>query len=202
MNNSNTSNGDRCSCDKSELVESDSSNSESQASSKDKKSKISLFNLRRARPLHFTSKRNKKSAPLSTSPSTSTNSIKKSPKWSIKFNCTKKEPKVAFNQENQNCCRCTCYRRTNDHFSGTNTVATSDTSEKTPTEASVSSSSSSNVDVRECSESPAAQAGPSDQIPNIEIEQTDGIRGIYSTAPATSSIPNIIISAPFLDMQW
>lgn len=201
MNNSNTSNGDRCSCDKSELVESDSSNSESQASSKDKKSKISLFNLRRARPLHFTSKRNKKSAPLSTSPSTSTNSIKKSPKWSIKFNCTKKEPKVAFNQENQNCCRCTCYRRTNDHFSGTNTVATNDTSEKTPTEASVSSSSS-NVDVRECSESPAAQAGPSDQIPNIEIEQTDGIRGIYSTAPATSSIPNIIISAPFLDMQW
>lgn len=201
MNGNNVSNGDRCSCDKSELVESDSSKSKSPMSSKDKKNKISLFNLRRARSLHFTSKRNKKTPQSSTSPSTSTNSIEKTPKWSIKFNCTKKEPKVAFNQENQNCCRCTCYRRTNDHFSGTNTVVTSEVSEKTSTGASVSSSSS-NVAVRGYNESRAGQEEALDPISNIDIEQADGIRGIYSTAPATSSIPNIIISAPFLDMQW
>ncbi|KAJ8910835.1 hypothetical protein NQ315_015570 [Exocentrus adspersus] len=189
------SNEEKCSCDKSELVESDSSNSESPLSSKDKKSKISLFSLRRARPLHFASKRSKKSP----QPSSSTNtSIKKSPKWSIKFNCTKKEPKVAFNQENQNCCRCTCYRRTNDTSSNTN-LASNDVGEKASPDSSSTCSGSSNVDAD--SGENRAQAG-SDQSPDVEIEQADGIRGIYSTAPATSSIPNIIITAPFLDMQW
>lgn len=188
-------NGDRekCSCEKSELVESDSSNSES-AHSKEKRSKISLFGLRRARPLHFASKRSKKT-PMSAG--TSGSSIKKSPKWGIKFNCTKREPKVAFNEENQNCCRCTCYRRTNES-SGSNEAVPAEDDGKTPAEASVSGSS--NVDVEYNDNRP--QVAALEQIPTVEIEQIDGIRGIYSTAPVANAISNIIISAPFLDMQW
>ncbi|KAJ8947586.1 hypothetical protein NQ318_010098 [Aromia moschata] len=195
---------ERCSCERSELVESDSSVAESPTSSKDKKSKMSLFNLRRGRPLHFTSKRNKKpaqpSSSSSSSPAAGPAAAKKSPKWrGIKFNCTKKEPKVAFNQENQNCCRCTCSRRANENFSGS-TGAVSAVDDKRPTEAPVDGGSP-GAEAAETAED-RTQNASHDQIPHVEIEQADGIRGIYGTAPVTSSIPNIVIGAPFLDLQW
>ncbi|XP_068892301.1 suppressor of cytokine signaling 5-like isoform X2 [Tenebrio molitor] len=122
MDTSSNSSIEKCSCDKSEpSQESDSSNSESSAAPKDKKIKISLtslgLNLRRGR-----SKRNKKAHQTTPSSSfgasTSKEITKKSPKWGIKFNYTKKEPKVAFAEENTNCCKCTCYRRTEEHEAG------------------------------------------------------------------------------------
>ncbi|KAJ8969660.1 hypothetical protein NQ317_004890 [Molorchus minor] len=199
MDSTSTSSTEKCCCEMSDHIENDRSNTDSPTSSKDKKSRISLFNLRRGRPLRFTSKRNKKPTQSSTPPCSSSNSVKKSPKWgSITFNCTKKVPKVAFNQENQNCCRCTCYKRINQDFSGSNTVVSDGDSIKIPSDPSISNSNSS-VDVVDNIEKRIQ--GVPDQIPHVEIEQADGIRGIYGTAPVTSSIPNIVISAPFQDMM-
>lgn len=53
---------EKCACEMADSLESDSSNSEPQPVSKEKRSKINLFNLRRARALHFNSKRSKKAA--------------------------------------------------------------------------------------------------------------------------------------------
>lgn len=122
-------NSEKCTCDKSDNTqESDSSSSD--ASPNTKKNKISLqslgLHLRRGRSLHFRSKRSKKNDESSSSSSTnssptSSSSLKKSPIWGLKFNCSKREPKVS-SVENQNCCKCTCYRRIDEHHLGAGVV--------------------------------------------------------------------------------
>lgn len=136
------SNNDKCTCDKSENAqESDSSNSDTSPSTKDKKNKISLqsisLHLRRGRSLHFRPKRSKKcgestSCSTSTSPNSSIN-LKKAPMWGLRFNCSKKEPKIVSSVDNQNCCKCTCYRRTEEHHLGAGVVFTNEPGEEDET---------------------------------------------------------------------
>lgn len=124
------SNQEKCNCEKNEYVpESDESTSDSPSPSKEKR-KISLtslgFNLKRGHSLHFKSKRNKISNESSSNSigatSNGSTNTKKSPKWGLRFNCIKKEPKVVAAAEPQNCCKCTCYRRTEEHHLGAGIV--------------------------------------------------------------------------------
>lgn len=118
MDSSSNSSIEKCTCDKSEpSQESDSSTSENSSAPKDKRMKISLtalgLNLRRNR-----SKRSKKpsgNTPTTSATSTCKEIAKKSLKWGgIKFSCAKKEPKVAFVDDISNCCKCMCYRRSEE----------------------------------------------------------------------------------------
>lgn len=132
MNSNSSSSLEKCACDEAESTQdSDSSNNAESPAAKEKKSKISLtslgFNLRRGRSSHFSSKRTKKdqNSPTNETSSSSSSSgltlntaIKKFPKWGIKFNCAKREPKSLMNHENQNCCRCTCYKRKDEEEAG------------------------------------------------------------------------------------
>ncbi|XP_044270078.1 suppressor of cytokine signaling 5 [Tribolium madens] len=172
MDSSSSSSIEKCNCDKSEpSQESDSSNSE--CSPKDKKIKISLtslgLNLRRGR-----SKRNKKSNQITPSTSsgagTSKEITKKSPKWGIKFNCAKKEPKVAFVEESTNCCKCTCYRRTEEHEAGPGTVFASEDNERT------------NEIVDQSNEEENRE-----EVQN-ENEEGEGVKGIYGISRNSSCL--------------
>lgn len=201
---------DKCLCEKAEPSESDSSTSDSSTPTKDKKSKISIFNLRKA-GVHFPSKRSKNKLSQSNgSTSNSTNSIsKKSPKWSFKINCTKKEPKVAFTtQANQNCCKCTCYRRTEsaDNVSTTSTSPEQQNHEKSSSarsivEAASTSTASTSTDLNiECRlEDDAVDSNKEMTINEPQVTQEERInessgRTIYDTA---SSTQNIVV-----DMHW
>lgn len=118
---------DKCIC---ESMQENNSSSEISPNTKEKKNKISFqsfaLNLRRGRSLHFRYKRAKKNedntarGETDTSPGTSRAS-KKGPLWNLKFNNGKRGLKVASN-EAQNCCKCTCYRRTEEHHLGAGVV--------------------------------------------------------------------------------
>lgn len=196
---------EKCLCEKTEPVESDSSTSDSSTPTKDKKSKISLFSLRKAAaaPLHFTSKRNKNKLNQSngSNPQNACNSIsKKSPKW-FKINCIKKDPKVAFNQSNQNCCKCACNRRT-DESTSTTQESIDETKIRPVVEAASTSTASTSTDsaitnsedetTEEGNKEPAS-LNNEPQIPQEERNNDPG-RGIYDTA---SSTQNIVV-----DMHW
>ncbi|CAG9827007.1 unnamed protein product [Diabrotica balteata] len=192
-----TMDNNACNCDDQDPVEPTPSTSQAAATPKEpnKKSRLNFFNICRDRPLPFT-KRDKKS------PSTSKTStfVKKSPKWGIRFSTTKKEFKVASTQDNQNCCQCTCYHRTgsneNNSIVGQNMVGAQENADDRDRETapSVSDSPVNIFDGGVPREEEAA-------ICASRVTEVNGVRGIYGTAPATSSIPNIIISAPFID-QW
>lgn len=81
------------------------------------------FNLRRGRSLSFTGKKNKKSptSDETTSSLSGTSSsvgvIGKSPKWPLKFNCSKKDLKATLpTQDEKNCCKCTCYKKKDENI--------------------------------------------------------------------------------------
>ncbi|CAG9761612.1 unnamed protein product [Ceutorhynchus assimilis] len=152
---------EKCSC----TTESDSSNSESPQT--EKRSKMCLFNLRKARSLHFNSKRNKKPQ----------NPVKKSPKWSLNFN-SRKETKL----EKPACCKCACARSLEEPTAGPSIAV---------------------------SEEPQEQELVPEQrpfeIPQVHIEQAEGVRGIYGMAmggSANAAPSSFVVSAPFLDSPW
>ncbi|KAG5874641.1 Suppressor of cytokine signaling 4, partial [Gonioctena quinquepunctata] len=185
-----------CICEEPQSVEAGpSSAQESQApvqTTKEKRSRLNLFGLCRDKPLSFAVKRSKKPPQSSTCMSTNVALMKKSPKWGIRLSC-RKEPKTSYAQENQNCCRCTCYKRTSAESSACNTMS----GENRIREDRVTAFLGSEENLAE-----GREIGGQEDISRGTVSEVNGVRGIYGTAPATSSVPNIIISAPFLDMQW
>ncbi|XP_050312905.1 uncharacterized protein LOC126747874 isoform X2 [Anthonomus grandis grandis] len=199
----------KCCCEKQDTSqESDSSNSESLQNPKEKPSRISLFNLRRTRAFHFNSKRSKKTQGPSCS------NAKKSPKWSIKFNCTgRKESKSSSPiRETERCCKCTSFKSLEETAGSMskNEERTDDmvqsTSQHPPSEAPVleegdSLNASSLENSPETPQEPPQR--PTIEIPRVQIEQAEGVRGIYSTAMGGNGTPSgVVISAPFTDSPW
>ncbi|KAF5287931.1 hypothetical protein FQA39_LY15601 [Lamprigera yunnana] len=172
-----SSNKDKCICEGCDLSNVNKIDEE-ETVPKERKLKISFtsfgLNLRRARSLNFTGKRTKKSSQSGTCSSTG----KKTSKWAMKLNCSKKEPK---GNETNSCCQCTCYRRTGEH----------------PLGAAVFSSET-NSQVNEPTPITSAQA-PVNEQPQPRVEEINDAlnRGVYS-----NSSGNIILSAPFIDIQW
>lgn len=232
MDSTSNSSIEKCTCDKSldvahASIESDSSNCStlsehhqtapsSSGATKEKKLK-KLFNLRR----NFPPKRSKKHSPTETASNTrfcnssSSNnsggccctnapSSSKSSKWSIKFACTKKEPKVALNASEvgsnaSHCCRCKCYRRLGSDSSLAGNLVNDSPSEDANLDSSSSAATSNNNNLlEEVLIENGVDNNRDNGIPHVEIEQADGIRGIYGTA---SSVNNIVISAPFIDVN-
>lgn len=172
--NPGSSNVDNCSC-------------EEPSNSKEKRNKISLFGLCRDK-----SRRNKK---INTNSSSSINksSMRKSPKWAIKFNCTKKVSKNTF-QGNPNCCRCTCYQHMNETTAAVTSHSVMDIVDQN--EQSISEISGSLPNVCESSNAESRRNEP------VIEENPQGIRGIYSISPATSSVPPLIITTPLSNFHW
>lgn len=214
---------DRCTCDKSESPQdtgSDTSTSSSSSSTslspttREKKHKIRLtsfaLNLRRGLMLQFkaSSKRSqKKSQPASVaSPSSSSSSaccevaapdkcIKKSPKWPLKFHCTKKESKNVAHAEAPNmccmCCTCICYRRTEEHHLGPGVVF------ETANEAA----SSNNISMASAA---AVEQQPVEEVPSVirqepvvvaEAAKNDVDNGIYGS----NNVQSIVVNPPSID---
>ncbi|XP_044756829.1 suppressor of cytokine signaling 5-like isoform X2 [Coccinella septempunctata] len=194
---------DKCSCDRGyRSQESDSSSSDSPSAPKTKKSRISLpslgFNLRRGRSLNFTGKKSKKSPTSDENNSSSSGNsslsgaMRKSPKWPLKFHCYKKDPKVALpSQEEQNCCKCTCYKRKEENANEEQNDA--------PTVSEVAASPDSTVD-EPLQEQPHEEV----TVQQVEIREYNVVRpsdgfdeSIYGVAPIQ---PSVVVTAPF--MEW
>ncbi|KAF5297353.1 hypothetical protein FQR65_LT01283 [Abscondita terminalis] len=173
-------NNDKCTCEGSDSPKQNATIDE-ETTSKERKSKISLtsfaLNLRRGRSLNLTGKRSKKNSQLA-----GASSSKKSPKWVMKLNCSKKEPKGET--VTNTCCQCTCYRRTGEHHLAP-VVLTNDVVEARPSESSSSAE-------------PVAPP-PVNEQPQPRVEEINEAlnRGVYS-----NNSGNIILSAPFVDIQW
>ncbi|KAK9882364.1 hypothetical protein WA026_020889 [Henosepilachna vigintioctopunctata] len=193
---------DKCSCERADKSqESDSSNPEASSVNKLKKSRITLpslgFNLRRGRSIAFGAKKNKKSPSEDDNSSvsgSSTGAFKKSAKWPIKFTCVKKEPKVTLpNQEEQNCCKCTCYKKRDENISEEQNEASSP-NEATPDVESIAN------------EAVLVENRDEDvPVPQVEIlgynvinSTNDFDESMYGVAPVQ---PSLVISAPFVDFQ-
>lgn len=195
MENS-AANFENCSCDEPEIVESDFCEV---SFPKDKKSKINLFGLCRDKSLPFSSKRNKKSM-IATTSSTNKTISKKSPKWGIKFNCTKKETKTALNSGNQNCCRCTCYKHTNENeaLPVQSTSDFSEDQEPISDHHQVCSASTSNSTCN------GNDMEVGEQSPN-QLEDNGNARGLYSVVPSSlqmNNVSNLIVTPPFSNVHW
>lgn len=193
---------EKCPCEKSEHVQ-ESDESVSDTSPSKEKRKISLtslgFNLKRGHSLHFKSKRNRTCNESTSSSSTSTSpnssNTKKSPKWGLKFNCIKKEPKVVATIEPQNCCKCTCYRRTEEHHLGAGVVFESPTSDNSEN----STTFESNKPVTEITSNVNKTQDVPEYFPepvNIDaVENVQTNRAIYSTC-------NNSMIAPLSEISW
>lgn len=219
MDASSSSSAEKCTCegvDPSKDREPKSNESHSSPTTpKDRKPKISFtslgLNLRRGRSLNFT-KRSKKNSNPQTVPSannTTNSNNKKSSKWVMKLNCSKKETKS--NESTQSCCQCTCYRRTGEHHLGAAVVFGENSSPTEPVVvehvATTSTEPTNSVDVAAAAAAPvvvpvaiepASTEQGSQAVRNVTDEQTEAFnRGVYS-----NSSGNIILSAPFVDIHW
>lgn len=187
----NSANIENCSCDEPDLIENDFYEA---SSSKDKRSKINLFGLCRDKTLPFSSKRSKKS--ITSATSSSKTIAKKSPKWGIKFNCTKKETKTAFNSGNQNCCRCTCYKHTNENEAvpGQSTSNFVEDHERLPDQDASTSKSNYNGNEMDIGEHNMNQ-----------IEENGNAKSIYSVVSNSlqmNNVSNLIVTPPFSNVHW
>lgn len=198
MDASNSLTNETCTCEttdshKEKETKPINESSSSTATIKERKPKISLtsfgFNLRRGRSLNFSNKRSKKNSQAPVGTNVSALSNKKSSKWVMKLNCSKKDSK----NEGQSCCQCTCYRRTGEHHLGAGVVFSNDEVQQERSVPSTSiahaASTSTEAVVHDHPQSNAAAA---------ITQQTDSInRGVYS-----NSSGNIILSAPLIDIHW
>lgn len=175
---------------------------------KERKSRYSFPSfslLRKSRVLNFTSTRKgKKEASVA--------SNKKGSRWTMKFNCSKKEPK---SDETQSCCQCTCYKRSEETTEGASTsdnvVPKIEQETVPPVCDNVSVASD-----EECEGAVAAAAAPppvvvfdpvvagpstepEPQAASNEAEPLPEVlnRGIYS-----NSSGNIVLSVPIVRKQW
>jgi len=204
---------DKCTCDK--------TGSESDVSGKEKRSKIGLFNLRKSRV--FSGKRSKK--PTTTqSPSckwvsailiigqqgldVGFNLVKRSTKWSIKFNCTgRKSTKMLPSHEaNRVCCRCTCPKSAENETNQAEAElpsTSSSHSDQPRGSIDVDLSEEPNRNVPEDNGEDNAQAAPHPDPPVVQVEQAEGVRGIYGTAMGANGAPSgVVVAAPFVDIPW
>lgn len=203
MNSNSNSSIEKCVCDE---TESDASASDSPQSKDKKPAKLSLsslgLNLRRGRSLHF-ARRTKKNqepttseAPSSSSVAVLNSAIKKFPKWGLKFNCAKKVTKSFLNAANQNCCKCTCYKKTEEGgaVGGEDGAVNGDAAEIEGVS-----------DVNEVVEEDAAVGGEGiEEVAqakgNDGEEQEETNVGIYGTN--FLSLPPAILNGQFLDVHW
>lgn len=175
-----SSTNDKCTCEVSDDDKSKKIVDDNESVPKERKSKISFtsfgLNLRRGRSLNLTGKRSKKNLPLNgCTPSNG----KKSSKWVMKLNCSKKETK---GNETQTCCQCTCYRRTSEHHLDASIANTQASDEGASTSASNT-----------------VATAPLPAVVEPQPEEANEVlnRGVYS-----NSSGNIILSAPFVDIHW
>ncbi|CAG9815970.1 unnamed protein product [Phaedon cochleariae] len=180
-----------CSCDDRENQTTPSVPSTSSVPSKGRRRSLNLFGLCRERPSPFGSKRNKRCL-RSSSPG------KRGGRWGVKFGCSKKDNRT---QDPPNCCRCTCYSRPNDPPGTTReqrVAASAAPSVPPPSFEEDREGEEAEEEGRQVEEG----AGGGEEDGGGSEGEVNGVRGIYGTAPATSSLPNIVVNAPFLDMQW
>ncbi|XP_076263021.1 suppressor of cytokine signaling at 36E isoform X2 [Rhynchophorus ferrugineus] len=189
-------NQEKCSCENLDTsLESDSSNSESLEWTKEKRSKISLF----GKALHFNKKRSNKK-PVQDLPNTSgasTSTSKKLQKWSNKLSCAGKKGSRSLpsTQESTSCCKCTCLNQFNDPIlsSVTNNPQFSDVASNT-TKDSIEDNFGADSNKEEPKTNP--------DVPQVHVEQAESVRGIYGSSISNRESPaNIVISAPFVDLQ-
>lgn len=136
--------------------------------------------------------------------------MKRSTKWSIKFNCTgRKSTKMLPSQEeNRACCRCTCPRssenvETNQTEAEHHLPSTSSRSDQPRGSIAVDPSEEHNHNDPEDNREENVQAAPHPDPPVVQVEQAEGVRGIYSTAMGGNGAPSsVVVSAPFVDIPW
>lgn len=183
----------------------DSCNHTPETKSKKSSSLSSLAqNLRRGPSLNFANKRLRKSGrqskDLATSPSSSS---KKSPKWVMKFNCTKKERKCTEEAKNK-CCVCTCYKRTEEHHLGAGVVFQTNESVETNEDSTKSITNDSitlenNEIAAEVSQPSSIQHSPS--VENIEEANTPSTHEVYGSIAGPNNT-SIILRSPLIDISW
>ncbi|KAL1517101.1 hypothetical protein ABEB36_000909 [Hypothenemus hampei] len=113
-------------------------------------------------------------------------SLKKPNKWGFKCNFTTQKKKE-MSQDNRTCCKCTC------------------TGEPSASSAPVEDNQVEVVEEpsSEIEERASAPAASSNELPQVQIEQAEGVRGIYGTAMGENGAPSaFLISAPFADTPW
>lgn len=208
MNSNSSSSIEKCVCDETEASQESDLNAADSPPSKDKKPKLSLsslgLNLRRGRSLHFSkrTKKNQDSVSTSETPSSSNSSnslnsaIKKLPKWGLKFNCAKKVSKSLLNAANQNCCKCTCYKKKDEGVS-------SDSGDGAVGNGEEIEGASDENDVVE--EQDAAVGGEKSedivQVKDNDVDQQEEANvGIYGTN--FLSLPPPVFSGQFLNVHW
>jgi hypothetical protein len=94
---------------------------------------------------------------------------------------------VAFAEENTNCCKCTCYRRTEEHEAGPGTVFSAEEGERV-----------NDVPVEAANEGDFAESREAEQHQNDE-DDGEGVRGIYGMS-MSRNLTCLCIGA--WDMHW
>lgn len=204
-------NGDKCTCEE----KSPESDCESPSPKESKKSKISLsslaLNLRRGRSLQQKNKRSKKTSSnvccesANTSPSANNNlggscsnatsNSKKSNKWHLKFYCGKKEQRSVspVRQETQSCCKCTCYKRTEDPL-GSGIVFTDEG-------ASSSKESTSDVVVEPVVDEIHVPEVIVNTVEEIENSDPNAIREAEQSDNGRNQLTHIFVTPNFIDLH-
>lgn len=125
--------------------------------------------------------------------------MKRSTKWSIKFNCTgrKSTKMLPPQEENRACCRCTCPK--NGANVETEAENLPSTSEQPTSSIAVNPSEEDQHNIPEDN----SQAAPHPDPPVVQVEQAEGVRGIYGTAMGGTGAPSsVVVAAPFVDIPW
>ncbi|CAH0558652.1 unnamed protein product [Brassicogethes aeneus] len=195
MDGSSNLNIEKCSCNnkKDQIVKNNIHGLNTKNEKANSNSKINFFNFNKGR---FSTRKDKKHS--TPTPSTSKKSFKKSPKWKIKINCTKKEPKIAYNQENQSSFTCICYRRTNEM---TNNEICPKKDRVAENESEIINKSTTNdfeknIDLEERDD----YNDDDDDLPEPEnLSRSDDRVILYGSAGTSSSM---VISSSLADMQW
>ncbi|GLV32059.1 Suppressor of cytokine signaling at 36E [Carabus blaptoides fortunei] len=197
---------DNCKCSDTSITEPDSSESCHGASNHKNKKTNSLTslaqNFRRGRSLNFTNKRTtrksgRQSKDTITSPGTSS---KKSGKWVMKFNCTKKERKCTEDTRNMKCCVCTCYRRTDEHHLGAGVVFQHE--EPVETSEEDDDKSCNTVASKELPETSSASTDNAFAPPLEAAEEPNSSSAeIYGNLSGAGNA-SIILGTQFFDISW
>lgn len=136
------------------------------------------------------------------------NLVKRSTKWSIKFNCTgRKSTKMLPSHEaNRVCCRCTCPKSAENETNQAEAElpsTSSSHSDQPRGSIDVDLSEEPNRNVPEDNGEDNAQAAPHPDPPVVQVEQAEGVRGIYGTAMGANGAPSgVVVAAPFVDIPW
>lgn len=104
-------------------------------------------------------------------------------------------------EANRGCCRCTCPKNTETNRAEAELPSTSSNHSDQPR-------GSLDIDVSEehnhnVSEDNREDNAPQPDPPVVQVEQAEGVRGIYGTAMGTNGAPSsVVVAAPFVDIPW